>query len=86
MIDTGNPRLKWLGERLRAATCELPPLEQLVTTPYFALSDVTLVINATPASEPSSLVLLGIGVTSLVAYAWRRRDYRAPYRYWNEGS
>lgn len=23
MIDTGNPRSKWLGERLRAATCEL---------------------------------------------------------------
>ena len=23
MIDTGNPRSKWLGERLRAATCKL---------------------------------------------------------------
>ena len=23
MIDTGNPRSKWLGERLRAVTCKL---------------------------------------------------------------
>ena len=54
----------------------LPPFSQLVTAPYFALTAVTLVVNATPAPvpEPSALVLIGIVAIGLAAYAWRRRD------------
>ncbi len=39
------------------------------TLPLYALSSPITV----PAPEPSTFVLLGIGTTSLVAYAWRKR-------------
>ena len=38
----------------------------------------------TPIPEPSTLVLLGIGAMSLLAYAWRRR--RAPFYCHHDGS
>ncbi len=37
------------------------------------VNDVTQGFLLTPVPEPSTLVLLGIGAVSLLAYAWRRR-------------
>jgi len=40
---------------------------------YFTLTNATLTSTLVP--EPSTLVLLGIGAVSLLAYAWRRRKW-----------
>ena len=38
---------------------------------YFGIDSVRL--DAIPTPEPSTLVLLGIGLLGLLAYAWRKR-------------
>jgi hypothetical protein len=42
------------------------------TQPSFNFTDVTLVVDATPIPEPSTLTLLGMGAISLIFF-WRRR-------------
>ncbi len=38
-----------------------------------SITMVQAAINFTPVPEPASLVLLGVGITGIMAYAWRKR-------------
>jgi hypothetical protein len=40
---------------------------------YFAVDNVSFTATATLTPEPGALVILGVGLLSLLAYAWRKR-------------
>jgi hypothetical protein len=48
-------------------------LENSATSNYTGLDTISLSVTSLPTPEPGTLVLLGGGILSLLAYAWRKR-------------